>query len=87
MAMQPQVTYRAEGDASISLVAKRMGMSTRKLRSHLPALHLRGFPTPDPTTGHFDLDEIERWRQARHSNHLSSTKPADLFQRIEEVVR
>ena len=26
----------------------------------------RGFPRPDPTTGMYDLDEIDRWRAERH---------------------
>ncbi len=37
-------------------------------RAKLPNLIARGFPSPDPDTGNFDLHAIERWCDARHGN-------------------
>lgn len=31
----------------------------------LPDLLARGFPSPDPTTAHFDLKAIEAWQDKR----------------------
>ena len=65
------------GDIAPSLAAKRMGLSPRAFSLALPELQKRGFPYPDPTTGKFDFQAIERWRQSRHGTVAGSPFEAD----------
>jgi hypothetical protein len=51
-----------------------MGLSEAAFREALPALHARGFPEPDSTTGNFDLDAIDAWRQGRHTHLWPSVR-------------
>jgi hypothetical protein len=46
--------------------ARRLSLSLAQFEQALPDLLARGFPAPDPTTGHFDLVAIDRWCDARH---------------------
>jgi hypothetical protein len=32
----------------------------------LPELNRRGFPSPDPTTGRYCVEAVDRWRRRRH---------------------
>lgn len=54
------------GDAPADVAARGMGMTRQAFDQALPLLIGRGFPAPDPTTGRFDLDAIDKWRRARH---------------------
>lgn len=54
------------GDVPIEKVARRLHLTAEELRARLPRLFARGFPQPDPDTGMFDLEAIDRWRHARH---------------------
>ena len=47
--------------------ARRLYLTLEQFRVHLPRLLARGFPMPDPTTGMYDLDAIDRWRHRRHA--------------------
>lgn len=42
-----------------------MGLSEARFAELLPALHHRGFPFPDETTGNFDLAAITAWQDRR----------------------
>lgn len=55
------------------LAARRLGKSHTDFEAILPNLIARGFPTPDPDTGNFDLDAIDAWRRSRHP-HLFLTE-------------
>lgn len=44
----------------------RLGMSEVQFKQDLPQLTARGFPKPDETTGHFDLNAIDAWCDRRH---------------------
>ena len=55
------------GDVPISKVAARMGYATvREFEAALPGLRVRNFPAPDPTTGHYCIEAVDRWRRSRH---------------------
>jgi len=57
--------------------ARVLGLSLEAFRAKLPDLMSRRFPGPDPTTGHFDLEAIERWQNQRNS-HLFHQNDADI---------
>jgi hypothetical protein len=59
-------TIPERGDVSHSLAAKLMDLSPADLERLLPDLLARGFPQPDPTTGRFCVEAIDRWRRLRH---------------------
>jgi hypothetical protein len=55
-------------DIPPSIAARRLGLTLADFNTFLPNLISRGFPTPDPDTGHFDLFAIDKWCDARHSH-------------------
>ena len=42
-------------DVPIEIAARRLGKNTADFKAALPNLLARGFPKPDPDTGHYDL--------------------------------
>jgi hypothetical protein len=54
------------GDVPPAIAARRLGLTTEAFEAKLAELRQRGFPAPDPTTGHYDLDAIDAWRRARN---------------------
>lgn len=68
MTVRPaDIRYRVDpGDVPAAKAARRLGLTLERFNELLPGLLKRGFPPADPTTGNFDLDEIERWRKSRH---------------------
>jgi hypothetical protein len=56
----------ARGDVSASTVADLLGLSAGEFEARLPALQARKFPHPDPTTGLYCIEAVERWRLLRH---------------------
>jgi hypothetical protein len=54
------------GDVSATVVAQLLGLSTTEFESALVRLRDRRFPEPDPTTGLFCIEAVERWRLLRH---------------------
>lgn len=53
-------------DVPPSVAARKLGLTEAAFREKLPELLGRKFPPPDPTTGHFDLEAIDRWQSARN---------------------
>jgi hypothetical protein len=49
----------------MSKAARRLHLTPDEFRAVLPSLIERGFPSPDPTTGHFYLPAIDKWMEAR----------------------
>ncbi len=49
------------GDVPPVTAARRMGLTLEDLEEALPELLARDFPAPDPTTGNFHLEAIEKW--------------------------
>lgn len=65
------------GDVPAEKAGRRLGLTGAEFEARKHALFDRGFPQPDQTTGLYDLDAIERWRQARHP-HLYPERSAAL---------
>jgi hypothetical protein len=57
----------ARGDVSGSAVAELLGLSVSDFEARWPVLRERGFPEPDPTTGLFCIEAVDRWRLRRHA--------------------
>jgi hypothetical protein len=53
-------------DVPAEVAARRLGVSQHAFDAALPNLLARGFPRPDPDTGNFDLEAVNRWCDARH---------------------
>ena len=56
------------GDVPTGTVAQRLGMPLAEFELHRAELHSRGFPQPDPTTGCYCIEAVDRWRLLRHKN-------------------
>jgi hypothetical protein len=57
----------ARGDVSASAVAELLGLSVSDFEVLLPMLRDRDFPEPDPTTGFYCIEAVDRWRLRRHA--------------------
>jgi hypothetical protein len=58
--------YRVEPrDVPPSKAARRLGLTLAEFDRLKDDLIARGFPRPDPTTGHYDLKAIEAWQDVR----------------------
>jgi hypothetical protein len=59
--------YRVEcRDVPPEEAARRLGIKPNMFADKLPNLFARGFPRPDPDTGNFDLQAIDRWMDSRN---------------------
>jgi hypothetical protein len=56
------------GDVPPGMVAQRLGLALAEFELRRPDLHSRGFPPPDPTTGCYCIEAVDRWRLSRHKN-------------------
>jgi hypothetical protein len=56
------------GDVPPGKVAQRLGLSLADFELRRPDLHSRGFPPPDPTTGCYCIEAVDRWRLSRHKD-------------------
>lgn len=65
------------GDVSPAHAARRMGLAEADFEAALPELFARGFPSPDPTTGNFDLTAIDEWRRSRHRSQAQGPPAND----------
>jgi hypothetical protein len=54
------------GDVAAGIVAELLGLSLPDFEARCPLLHDRGFPEPDPTTGLYCVEAVDRWRLRRH---------------------
>lgn len=52
-------------DVPPAKAARRLHLSPAEFDALLPRLQSRGFPSPDPDTGHYDLKKIEEWMDNR----------------------
>lgn len=59
-------------DAPAEIAARRLGKTFAEFTLVLPNLIARGFPSPDPDTGNFDLEAIDRWCDGRHPHLYGS---------------
>jgi len=56
------------GDVPATAVAQRLGLVLADLDRLRPELEARNFPKPDPTTGRYCIEAVDRWRLRRHPN-------------------
>lgn len=56
----------SRGDISAAVVAELLGLSAADFEACGEALRGRDFPEPDPTTGFYCVEAVERWRLRRH---------------------
>ena len=54
------------GDFAAAAVAELLGLSLADFEARRPALRERDFPEPDPTTGLYCIEAVDRWRLRRH---------------------
>jgi len=59
-------TIPVRGDVPKSTVAKLLGLSNEDFERLCAELEGRGFPKPDPTTGRYCIEAVDRWRLRRH---------------------
>ena len=48
------------------MVAELLGLSLVDFKARQSALRARNFPEPDPTTGLYCIEAVDRWRLRRH---------------------
>ena len=63
MSRPPRIPDR--GDVSPGLVAQRLGITLPDFECCRASLERRGFPGPDPTTGRYCMEAVDRWRLRR----------------------
>jgi hypothetical protein len=54
------------GDVPPSTVAQLLGIALADFERLLPQLNERDFPKPDPTTGNYCIEAVDKWRLSRH---------------------
>jgi hypothetical protein len=54
------------GDVPSSMVARLLGITLADFERLLPQLYHRNFPQPDPSTGNFCIEAVDKWRVGRH---------------------
>jgi hypothetical protein len=54
------------GDVTDAVVAELLGLSLSDFEARQTALRQRGFPEPDPTTGKYCIEAVDKWRLRRH---------------------
>jgi len=55
------------GDVAAPVVAGLLGLSLADFKALRGALRERDFPDPDPTTGLYCIEAVDRWRLRRHT--------------------
>lgn len=59
--------FRVEpGDIPPEKVARRLHLTLAQFEQSKARLFARRFPQPDPDTGMYDLEAVDRWRHLRH---------------------
>ncbi|GEP09886.1 hypothetical protein [Methylobacterium gnaphalii] len=74
----PDIRFRVEpGDVPAEKVARRLHISLAAFEACKVRLFMRGFPRPDPDTGNYDLEAVDRWRHRRHPSLFPELTPAE----------
>ena len=64
--ISPSVRFRVEpGDVPAEKAARRLHLTLAEFEERKARLIARGFPEPDPDTGMYCLEAIERWQKLR----------------------
>lgn len=77
-------------DVPLAKAARRLHLTRDEFRLKLPELIERGFPRPDPTTGHYSLNLIDEWMDARdrrlsRRSSAAIDDPDEVTRRIEGI--
>lgn len=81
----PSVRFPVDpADVPLEKVARRLHLTPDKFQQVEPNLRKRGFPLPDPDTGMYDLDAVDRWRTARHDPAPQLTPPTGPIQHVDD---
>ena len=84
------------GDVPVSSVARLLGLSdVREFAALQPRLEARGFPRPDPDTGRYCVEAVDRWRRLRSarlfpelaSANIAADPRVDFQERMQRVGR
>lgn len=63
--MSRPVRIPDRGDVPPEIIAQRLGLPLVDFERVRPDLERRGFPGPDPTTGRYCIEAVDRWRLRR----------------------
>ncbi|EIZ83643.1 hypothetical protein WYO_3656 [Methylobacterium sp. GXF4] len=75
----PAVRFTVDpADIPAEKVARRLHLTITQFEACKIRLFTRGFPRPDPDTGMYCLEAVDRWRQRRHPSLFPELTPADL---------
>ena len=67
----PSVRFSVDpGDVPPEKVARRLHLTLAAFEACKFRLFGRGFPRPDPDTGMYDLEAVDRWRHQRHPSQF-----------------
>jgi ABC-type glycerol-3-phosphate transport system substrate-binding protein len=74
------------------IAARRLGISVNDFKERIDAFEKAGFPSPDPVTGHYDIEAIDRYIEARNPKLFGKpddggaiTDPSVIKQRIAQM--
>jgi len=59
--------FPGRGDVAAPVVAGLLGLSLAEFEALRGALRERDFPDPDPTTGLYCIEAVDRWRLRRYA--------------------
>ena len=62
-------------DVPLPKAARRLGMTEADFVGLRDRLFARGFPRPDPDTGHYDLKAIDAWMDSRSGLTPAASSP------------
>ena len=72
-----EIRYRVDPrDVPANKVARRLHLTPAEFDKNKDELFRRGFPRPDPTTGHYDLAAVDRWMDSRHQTKADKLRDA-----------
>lgn len=63
------------GDVPERVVAQLLGLTEAEFRAKRGELARRRFPEPDPTTGLYCIEAVDRWRLLRNQHLFSELTP------------
>ncbi|MGB3024423.1 hypothetical protein [Paradevosia shaoguanensis] len=61
----------------IEVVARRLGLTLARFQELLPEYRRLGFPVPDPVSGNYDLEAIDRYIDAQNPSLFPQTYAPD----------
>lgn len=74
----PTVRFSIDpADIPAEKVARRLHLTLSQFEACKTRLFMRGFPRPDPDTGMYCLEAIDRWRLHRHPSQFPELTGAD----------